>query len=409
MLGTLQFLGDVVRLSFKSLSERRLRALLTILGIAIGPLALVMISSVVEGYGEYVIGQVEGLGQNAVVLFPSSGYRFSGADLNAIRSLDHVTRAEPFYSIQAQVRVGGEDRLVFVYAIPVDMVFESVRGLEIMKGAIPSESDYLKAVVGYKVAHDGNGNLVYDVGDVLTLTFLRAGGGRGEIRRVSVVVGAILKEFGGAFVLSPDVTVFLPLEAGQRVLGIGEWSGIFVLAKGSEYVAPLTEELRALYGSSAEIISFQSIANVVNSVVSAINFISFSASLSAFAVAAAGVAATMITSVIERTREIGVLKALGFTDAQVMMMVFAESILMGSIGGFIGVVLGALGAHALSAIGFEVRAAAQVVMTIRAPPKVTLTGASRAFALTIFTSVLGGVFPAYRAAKIPPAVALRYE
>jgi putative ABC transport system permease protein len=140
-----------------------------------------------------------------------------------------------------------------------------------------------------------------------------------------------------------------------------------------------------------------------------VNFISFAASLSAFAVAIAGVAATMITSVIERTREIGLLKSLGFTNLQVLLMILMESIVMSLIGGVIGMALGVVGAHILALRGFEIRAVATAVMVIRAPPKITITNIGRATVLTMLIGVAGGIFPAYRASKIPPAVALRYE
>jgi putative ABC transport system permease protein len=395
-------------MSFKVLTEKKTRAILTIIGISLGPFALVMISSVIDGYGDYVISQVEGLGQNVIVLFPSTGYKFSESDLNTIRSLDGVKRAEPFYSIQGQVKVGSETRVVFIYAIPVEVVFESMRGLEILKGSIPSESEYLKALIGYKIAHSDDNSVVYDVGDVVTVTFLKTTNSRSEVRRVSVVVNAVLKEFGGAFILSPDTTILLPLQAGSRLLGLNEWSGIYVLVKSSDLVPQVLRELQEIYRGKADIISFQSIANIINSVIGAMNFISFAASLSAFAVAISGVAATMITSVVERIREIGVLKALGFKDSQVISMILAESIIMSIIGGVIGISLGIIGAHILASRGFELKMPAQSII-INAPPKITTLSILRAAGLTLLVGVIGGVFPAYRAAKIPPAVALRYE
>jgi len=404
----LYFIIDILRMSFKALTERKTRALLTIIGISLGPFALVMISSVIDGYGSYVITQIEGLGQNTIVLFPSTGYRFTESDLNTIRSIPGVKRAEPFYSIQGQVRVGSDTRVVFIYAVPIEVVFESMRGLEVLKGDIPSESEYFKALIGYKIAYSDDGSVAYDLGDVISITYLRPASERSELRRVSVVVSGVLKEFGGAFILSPDVTILLPLQAGQRLLGLSEWSGIYVLVERSDLVPQVLRELQSLYRGSADVISFQSIANIINSVIGAMNFISFAASLSAFAVAVSGVAATMITSVVERIREIGVLKALGFKDSQVLLMILAESIVMSIIGGVIGIVAGVVGGHMLASVGFELRAGVQSVV-IRAPPKITVSGVLRATMLTMLVGVTGGIFPAYRAAKIPPAVALRYE
>ncbi len=404
----IHFFIDIAILAFRALTERKIRAALTIIGIAIGPLALVMISSVVDGYADYVIEQIQGLGQNAIVLFPSSGYKFTESDLNVIRSIDNVVRAEPFYSIQAQVRVGGENRIVFIYAIPIDIVFEAVKGIEIYEGSIPVASEYVKAVIGYQIAFK-DGIKMCGIGDTVAITFMRSEGGRNTIRRATVMISAILKEFGGAFILSPDTTIFLPLEAGHRLFGLNQWSGIFVLARSSDDVAKIVGDLRDIYRNSAEIISFQGIANIVNSVTSAMSFISFAASLSAFAVAVAGVAATMITSVIERTREIGVLKALGFTSEYVLVMILMESIIMSLIGGAIGITLGVVGGYSLATVGFELRASPEASLVIRANPKITIELIMRTMGLTILIGIVGGIFPAYRASKIPPAVALRYE
>ncbi|MEM4766865.1 MAG: ABC transporter permease, partial [Ignisphaera sp.] len=159
----LHYIIDILILSFKALTERKIRAILTIVGIAIGPLALVMISSVVDGYAEYVIEQIQGLGQNAIVIFPSSGYRFTENDLNTIRLIDGVIRAEPFYSIQAQIKVGGENKIVFIYAIPIDIVFETIKSIEIYEGSVPAQSEYVKAVIGYQIAFK-EGEKMYDIG-----------------------------------------------------------------------------------------------------------------------------------------------------------------------------------------------------------------------------------------------------
>uniref|UniRef100_A0A7C4H2A3 ABC transporter permease n=1 Tax=Ignisphaera aggregans TaxID=334771 RepID=A0A7C4H2A3_9CREN len=404
----LQFLLDIAKLSLKVLSERKLRSTLTIIGIAIGPLALVMISSVIDGYSDYVISQIERIGQNAIVLFPNSGYRFTESDLNIIRSIDGVSRGEPFYSIRSYAQIGGEDKLVFVYALPIDIIFEAFGGLEVEKGSLPTDAEFVNAAVGYKIAYK-DGENIYDVGDVISITYLRVEGGRNTIRRAYIMVSAVLKEFGGAFILSPDTTIFMTLEAGRRVFGLNDWSGVIILARSSSDVPVIVRELQSLFRNSAEVISFQGIASIVSSITGAMSFISFASTLSAFAVAVAGVSATMITSVVERTREIGVMKAIGFTDWQILIMILMESIVMSLIGGFIGISIGVVGGHILASVGFEVRASQQALMVIRASPKFAPSRILVTIALTIVIGIVGGIFPAYRASKIPPAVALRYE
>ncbi len=405
---SLELLVDFIKLALKSLTERRLRAALTIVGIAIGPLALVMMSSVVEGYSHYVVSQIEALGQNLIIVTPRENYRLGDDDLKTIGSISGVKEAHPLYMTNAQVRVGTEAKRVAVYATNIDTIFEAMGGLEVIEGSIPTSTEITKCVIGYDIAFK-NGVQVYHVGDVITLTIYTVEeGGKVKMRRVSVMIAGILSKFGGAFFLSPDDSIFLPTDAGKKILGMKEWSGILVLAENSAVVDSIVNQIRERYRDTVDVVSFQGIARIINSITGAMEFITFSTSLSAFAVAVAGVAATMITSVIERTREIGVMKAIGFTDMQVLLLILAESIMMSLIGGAVGISLGIIGAHILASRGFVIRGATTTIV-IRASPTITPGLIVRTLGITILVGILGGLFPAHRASKIPPAVALRYE
>jgi putative ABC transport system permease protein len=223
------------------------------------------------------------------------------------------------------------------------------------------------------------------------------------------VVGAILKEYGGALIVDPDSTIFVSLEAGKRLLGLDRWSGILVLADTPANVKPIVSVLRQHYEDKAQIIAFSSIAEAVSSVTGAINFINFSTSLSAFAVAVAGVAATMITSVMERTREIGVMKAIGYTNGQILLLILMESIVMSLVGGAAGISLGVVGAHILSSRGFRIGGIGETGIILQLSPLITPALITQTLTLTMLIGLVGGVLPAYRASKIPPVVALRYE
>lgn len=402
------FLLDVIRLALRGLSERRLRSLLTIIGIAIGPLALVMMTSVVRGYSEYIVGQIESLGQTLILVQPSRGYRLTEIDLNEIRSIPGVKKAEPIYMVSATIRAGSKEKQVSVLATDISIILESMNTLKLVEGNIPSSVEIVRAVIGYDIAFE-NGNQVYMIGDALTFTYYRAKSGKGmEVKRVTVLISGIFDKFGGAFLLTPDTSIFLSTEAGQRLLGLREWSGILILAESTEEVKEIVSELEEKFKDNVNVISFQGIARAIESVTEAVNFITFSTSLSAFAVAIAGVAATMITSVVERTREIGVLKAVGFTNNQVLIMILAEGLIMSLIGGTIGISLGIVGAHMLASRGFTIRnPRATIVMYVS--PAITPGLIIQTIFITIIVGILGGLFPAYKAAKIPPAVALRYE
>jgi len=396
---------DFMRLSLKALSERKARALLTIAGIAIGPLVLVMMSSVVSSYSDYIVERVTSLGQNAIAIFPTENYKLGEEELNFIRSLSEVAKAEPFYSTQGKVKRGSEEIKVSIFAIDYSLLFEAIGSLEIAEGEIPSSILY--AIVGRKVAFRDNGEQYFLLNDVITVTIPKIENEKivGK-KNVNVVVSAILKEYGGALIIDPDSTIFLNPEAGNRILGMKEWSGIFVLARDSSLVKKIVSTLRDKYEDRLQIIAFSAIAEAISSVTGAINFINFSTSLSAFAVAVAGVAATMITSVMERTREIGVMKAIGYTSGQILLLILLESIVMSLVGGSIGISFGIVGAYILSSKGLTIGG---VGLTLSLSPKISPTLIMQTLSLTIMIGLTGGALPAYRASRIPPVVALRYE
>jgi putative ABC transport system permease protein len=399
---------DFVRLSLKALSERRIRALLTTVGISIGPLVLVMMSSVVGGYSDYIVGKVTSLGQNAIAIFPNENYKLSEEDLQFMRALPEVARAEPFYSTQGVLKRGTEEVKVSIFAVDYTLLFEAIGSLKISEGEIPSETEVLYSIVGRKIAFKDSGERYFSIGDVLTLDVPKIEEGKITGKKtINIVLGAILEEYGGALIVDPDSTIFLSPEAGKRLLGMRDWSGIFVLAKDPSFVKTIVSTLRDKYEDRLRVIAFSAIAETISSVTDAINFINFSTSLSAFAVAIAGTAATMITAVMERTREIGVMKAIGYTNGQILFTILLESIMMSLIGGSIGISLGVVGAHLLSSQGFSIRG--MVGLTFVVSPKITSTLIGQTILLTITVGLIGGALPAYRASKIPPVVALRYE
>ena len=181
-----------------------------------------------------------------------------------------------------------------------------------------------------------------------------------------------------------------------------------MLLRDSTYVSDFTKSLRDTYGGRLTIIAFGAIAEIASSITSAVTFINFTTSLSALAVAIAGITATMVTSVIERTREIGVMKAVGFTNVQVVLMILAESLAMSLIGGSIGIALGVVGAYALASRGLHITAQT-ATLVVMAKPELTPSLFSLTLGLTVLVGIIGGLLPAYMASKIPPAVALRYE
>ena len=114
--------------------------------------------------------------------------------------------------------------------------------------------------------------------------------------------------------------------------------------------------------------------------------------------------ATMFTSVVERTREIGVLKALGYTSLDVLTLILFEAVIISLLGGLFGISVGTIGAYILSSRSFHI---GNVVIT--ATPAITLNLIGYSIGMAISTGIVGGFIPAYKASKVMPVEALRYE
>jgi putative ABC transport system permease protein len=142
---------DILRYSYKVLTEKRFRAVLTIIGIAIGPLALVMMTSVVRGYASYVESQLLALGQNTIVVTASSGYTLTDKDLDFIKGIEGVADAKPFYMTQAVVQtVEGQER-VWVYAIDTSILLKAIGNLQLEAGSFPAPNQVTMAAIGHFV------------------------------------------------------------------------------------------------------------------------------------------------------------------------------------------------------------------------------------------------------------------
>lgn len=400
-------LSDILKLSMKTLTERKLRATLTILGVAIGPMALLMIGSIVTGYGDYIVSSITGLGQNLVVVAPRTGYELTRDDLNYILKIPGVVDATPFYTTQGELLIGGERKTIYIYGVNPEFVLKAISSLSVREGYVPSSAEFSRALVGYNIVYGDNGEKYYNLGDVLSITTYKVGQrGKVEVKRLNIVIAGVLDKFGGAVFLNPDTGIFVPIEMLEKAMGIREWSGILVLTSSPELVNDVVNAIRNIYANNVDIISFIAIARTVSSVVAAVDFVTFAATTSSFAVAIAGVASSMITSVMERTREIGVMKAIGFRDKQVLVLILAEGVLMSVIGYIVGFTFGVAGAGLLSGSS-SLRIG--TLWEIKAQPKFTIDLIARSIVMTVAVGILGALFPAYRAMKIPPAIALKYE
>ncbi|MFB6213970.1 MAG: ABC transporter permease [Candidatus Nanohaloarchaea archaeon] len=400
---------DYVAIAFRNLSHRKRRSWLTVVGIFIGIAAVVSLVSLGQGLQGSVQEQFQQIGSDKLFINPggdqtqgqvTTSIKLTGEDLRAVENTQGVEQAAGIIYSSTPATYRDDQGFVVAMGVPAgegsDLV-QSSWAMTIAEGRELRENDDSSIVIGSQVA---NSVFEDDPGIRSKITI------GGEKFRV---VG-ILEPTGDPGI---DRGVMMTREAARRVTGRQEARYDWIFAdlqpgfEPGEVEDDVRKSLRRSRGvdegeedftvSTQEDLlqSFNSILGAVRGVVIGIASISI-------VVGGVGIMNTMYTSVTERTREIGVMKAIGATNEQVMVLFLIESGILGLVGGAIGVTTGI----ALSATAAY---AASQAVNIPIQPYIGLELVLGSLFFAFLIGTVSGVLPSMRAAKLQPADALRYE
>ena len=421
-------LGDFFGLALRSIVHRRMRSWLTVIGVFIGITAVVALISIGLGFDRTIKEQVSGVfGVDTFVVMNEDmfgpGAHNGGAeefalDLELLRSIEGVKVAaavrERTGFVQGQPDADGEVLQGFlpVSGLSTELMteFESFTGeLEVMPGGRLFEpGDVDVAVLDFEISQ----RLGVTVGD----TILVAGDGADELDLTIIGIMAPPEEeeasdSGGGFGMrfsggSDGDTISVPYETMDLLWGPADDVLVTLVRTEPGYdvdeVADVAEKALNDRGSEISAITYTDISEAIGTMTSTISaFLAGIAGISLL-VGGVGVMNTMFTSVLERTKEIGVMKAVGAKNSHVWTIFLIESGLMGLVGGVVGTVLGlGLSFLASSLIGRFF----SIDMVVVASPILILATLFGSFALGAFA----GLWPAWRASRLPVVDALRYE
>lgn len=399
---------DYFLLAFNNLRRRKLRSWLTMIGIFIGIAAVVALISLGQGMQNYINGEFEKLGKDKIIIQPktsvgsevSSSLKLTEDDLKVIQDVKGIEWAIGMIYKTGLVEFKKETKINFIIGIePEDVkLMSEIQSFEIKDGRWLKPGDKYKVVVGYNHGYKDIWKRQIEIGDTLII----------ENREFKVI--GIVDKIGNQY---DDSQIYIPKEIARDLLNSEKEVG-YIMAKASEGYKPEDvadttkrklrksrdekegQETFNIQTSEQLLQSFQNIFGVVQAVLVGIAAISL-------IVGGIGIMNTMYTAVIERTKEIGTMKAVGAKNSDVLLIFLFESGLLGLVGGAIGVGIGIGLAkateYALSSSGFSSLLQANISWTL-------ILGAL-AFSFVIGT--LSGVLPAMQASKLKPADALRYE
>ncbi|MCV0431861.1 ABC transporter permease [Nitrosopumilus sp.] len=406
---------EILKLSFSALNERKVRTLLTVLMVVVGSSLMIVLNGLSAGQTQFIEDQLNQLADNVLTVTPGQrSFRsvdttpsivFNSAVVNKMNSLSSVIDVIPRYS--GSVDLNSQSRVLrtSVLAMNPDDVYVSVPGLEMESSSVIKPNDPSAILVGQSVAYpDGSAFPIVTLGQSvkLTFTYVDDEGDQQEDSRTFVVSG-ILKESGDRTL---DRSVIISENVGNTFLKkSGKYDSLLVVLQSAELTAQTEDDLKDLFGNSIGVSSLQSRLQFRQQFTEGNNAFIQSIGVIALVVGAVGIITTLYTSVTERIKEIGTMKAIGTQNSTILMLFLMEALLIGLLGGTVGILVGMISGHALSSVlsppGF--RNAPTVI------PIFHFVDTLNVWLLSVGLSISAGILPAWKASTLSPLVALRRE
>ncbi|RAV05026.1 ABC transporter permease [Paenibacillus sp. YN15] len=391
--------AQAFKMAWQAIRTNKMRSILTMLGIVIGVAAVISLVSIGQGVTQSVTSQVNDLGTNLIsVSIQGRGVKTSLTldEAMAYGEKKGVSAVAPVVSGMVKVRYANVTDTISLEGITPD--YETVRNFSVASGRflLPIDIDY-----GQKVALIGAETAANLFGEKSPI---------GEMMQVNGtpfrVVG-VLEEKGSGMTGSNDDKILIPIRTAERLVKNKGVQMFYVQAETSDTVDQVVSQLEKDLSSKFpkqeddeyepyQIFNQKEMLSAVGTITSTLTTALAGIAGISLLVGGIGIMNIMLVSVSERTREIGIRKAIGAKRRDILIQFLIESILLGGIGGIIGLVLGGSGAVSLGKLmGIDV--------------SVSLGTAGFAFIFSVAVGVSFGLFPANKAAKLKPIEALRMD
>lgn len=391
---------ETTQSALTAILANRMRSFLTVLGIVIGVTSVILLISLVTGLQTFITNQIQGLGSNLLFVIPGriGGARSpGGVQANRLVYQDAVTlrknlsNEEVSAAIQrnATLKLGNKsDKGVAVFG--VESNYPKIISIKLTSGRFFKESEQQSsrkvAVVGKTVRTNlfGEGEAVGKQIDV-------AG------QRYTVI--GILDTRGSIFGIDQDNSIYMPFNTAQKQFGIDRLNTIYISAQNADQVKLIQTKAtnllkRRLSEDEFTVQTQQQALSTIGQITGVLTLALGGVAAISLIVGGIGIMNIMLVSVTERTREIGLRKAVGATPANIRNQFLIEAVTLSGIGGIIGIILGYL---------------LSLIIGRFFTTTVPLWSVGLSFGFSMLVGVIFGVAPAIRAAKLDPITALRYE
>jgi|SRR5918999_880866 putative ABC transport system permease protein len=437
--------AQAFKISLKALGDRKVRTSLTILMVVVGGSLMVTLNGIVTGLGQFATDVFNKLAPNILFItsFPtndfeqgddgengggSSSFLSQGlipvptitldqAAVDRIEPLPHVSKVIPSYQGRITIAVDNRSQTASVLSVQPENLKIIAPALEFAEGSTMKPEDESTIYLPSSIANslwgepseasdndDSSANAIM-IGQQVnaTYTYIDLATASRQSKSEAFTVAGIMKPVGNPTI---DGAVVFNLEAGNNLLQkSGKYDSLFVEAESTDHVTQVEKEIQDLYGSDIGITTSKAILQSIGEFTAGFGTAISSIALVALLVGSVGIITTMYTSVTERTREIGVMKAIGARDRNVLALFLAEAAVIGIIGASIGLAVGILGGYgALSLFTSDFLSSSSELT-----PRYLWSDLARVWVISLGLSIAAGLYPAWKASKLSPIVALRRE
>ena len=392
---------ETFRVAMAAILANKMRAFLTILGIMIGVLSVILLTSLVSGLKTTITKQIAGLGSNLVIVVPGriGGSRSpGGVQANRLTFADAINLKNKLRQ-DAQVcavvqktgtlkRLNINDKGAAIFGVQAN--YEKIISLKTEKGRFINEADVTSGrrvvVIGATVVKN-----LFGTASPLNQTIKIAG--------INYVVIGIAGSRGSIFGIDQDNSVLIPLTSAQKQFGITSPNTIYINALKAENVKDIQAKAKAILNKRLteddfSVLTQEQALSTISTVTNVLTLGLGGIAAISLIVGGIGIMNIMLVSVTERTREIGLRKALGAQTEDIRNQFLIEAVTLSGIGGIIGIVLGIL---------------LSLLINNFLQTTITWWSVLLSFGFSMIVGIVFGVAPAVRASKLDPIQALRYE